>query len=118
MLLIRCTSKVLNLVGVPKAGLPAVELDPTEGSWFANLIRPMRRNWLLFTHSTKTNSRSVLGSMVDLAFLTETWAHPFGDKSALDAAELTRSLNRTPMSAIGYAHAIDGMKRLLQDCGT
>jgi hypothetical protein len=156
---------------MPRTGLPAAELDPNEGSWFVNLIRPVRRNWLLFTHSTtlysfvvpdvrsaelrdlprvfldhlaeafagediapaesrgllarygdsslaRTNSRSVLGSMVDLAFLIEAWANPCGDVGAMDAAELTQSLNRTPMSAIGYAHAIDKMKRLLQDCAT
>jgi hypothetical protein len=171
MLLIRCTAKVLNLIGMSKTELPAVELDPAEGSCFANLIRPVRRNWLLLTHSTtrysfvvldvrsaelddltlvflehlaeafggegiasaessgllarygdstiaKTNSRSALGSMVDLAFLIEASANPYGNAGALDVTELTRRLNRTPMSAIGYAHAIDKMKRLLQDCAT
>jgi hypothetical protein len=67
--------------------------------------------------SNKRKKRSVDGA-VDVRCSTEARANPFGDKGALDAAELTRSLNRTPMSAIGYAHAIDEMKRLLQDCAT
>lgn len=62
----------------------------------------------------RTSSRSVLGSMNDLAF---QWEHAVGASGGLgstDVADMNRRLRRTPMGAIGYARPID-LARALAD---
>jgi hypothetical protein len=63
---------------------------------------------------TKTNSRSVLGSMNDLAFQIKFM---IGDSRLADAdlSEINRQLNHIPMSAIKYNFGTDEMKRRLAD---
>jgi hypothetical protein len=64
---------------------------------------------------TKTNSRSVLGSMNDLTFQVKTMIHMSGGLDDADLSEITRQLNRIPMSAIKYRFSIDELKRKLAD---
>lgn len=76
-------------------------------------------NYLLSQHAqitiTKTNSRSVLGSMNDLTFQIKSMIHMNGGMHEGDLPEITRQLNRTPMSAIKYQVGIDELKRRLDD---
>lgn len=64
---------------------------------------------------TKTNSRSVLGSMNDLAFQLKSMIRMSGWLADADLSEITRQLNRIPMSAIKYDVGIDELKRRLAD---
>jgi hypothetical protein len=64
---------------------------------------------------TKTNSRSVLGSMNDLAFQVKSIIHMSGGLTDADLSEITQQLNRIPMSAIKYRFSIDELKRRLAD---
>ena len=64
---------------------------------------------------TKTNNRSVLGSMNDLTFqLKYVIAHDGGLMNT-DVMELNHNLNRIPMSAIVEAYSIDALKNLLKN---
>jgi hypothetical protein len=63
---------------------------------------------------TKTNSRSVLGSMNDLAFQIKSLIR-MSKLADVDLSEINRQLNRIPMSAIKYNVSIDEMKRRLAD---
>lgn len=64
---------------------------------------------------TKTNNRSVLGSMNDLAFQIKYMIYMNGGLAETDLPEMTRQTNRTPMSAIKYKYGIDELKRLLAE---
>ncbi len=64
---------------------------------------------------TKTNSRSVLGSMNDLAFQIKSMIRTRGGLADADLPEITWQLNRIPMSAIKYKVGIDELKRRLAD---
>lgn len=66
---------------------------------------------------TKTSSRSVLGSMNDLAFQIKSMIRVSGLTDA-DLSKINRQLNRIPMSAIKYNLSIDEMKRRLADSHT
>jgi hypothetical protein len=63
---------------------------------------------------SKTNSRSVLGSMNDLAYQAEVDIHVSGGLASCNLSWLNRRLNRVPLSAIGYKYAIDVMKDELE----
>ncbi|MEL7563231.1 hypothetical protein [Dehalogenimonas sp. 4OHTPN] len=63
----------------------------------------------------KTNSRSVLGSMNDLAFQLKCSIETMGGLDRADLSEVGRRLNRIPMSAIKYHCSIDELKRRLAD---
>lgn len=63
----------------------------------------------------KTNSRSVLGSMNDLAFHLKCSIETMGGMDRADLSEVGRRLNRIPMSAIKYHCSIDELKRRLAD---
>ncbi|MFC1965576.1 DUF6933 domain-containing protein [Chloroflexota bacterium] len=65
----------------------------------------------------KTNSRSILGSMNDLAFQIKSMISATGGLANADLSEINRHLNRIPMSAIKYKVSIDELKRLLADTG-
>jgi hypothetical protein len=62
---------------------------------------------------TKTSSRSVLGSMNDLAFQAKYMIHTMGGLANADFSEIGRELNRIPMSAIKYNVAIEELKQKL-----
>ena len=63
---------------------------------------------------TKTNSRSVLGSMNDLTFQIKSMIRE-SRLSDTDLSEINRQMNCIPMSAIKYNISIDEMKRRLAD---
>jgi len=64
---------------------------------------------------TKTNSRSVLGSMNDLAFQIKSIIFMSGGVTDVNLSEVNWQLNRIPMSAIKYKFSIDELKRRLAD---
>ena len=64
---------------------------------------------------TKTNSRSVLGSMNDLAFQIKSMIFMSGGVTDVNLSEVNWQLNRIPMSAIKYKFSIDELKRRLAD---
>lgn len=61
----------------------------------------------------KTNNRSVLGSMNDLAFQLRYRIAAIGGLTNVDLAELNHELNRIPMSAIEEIYSIYELKKLL-----
>ncbi len=63
----------------------------------------------------RTNSRSILGSMNDLAFQIKSMIYATGGLANADLSEINRRLNRIPMSAINYKVGIDELKQLLAD---
>ncbi len=63
----------------------------------------------------KTNSRSVLGSMNDIAFQIKSMVLIRDRLNDADLPEINRQLNRIPMSAIKYKFGIDELKRRLGD---
>ena len=63
----------------------------------------------------KTNSRSVLGSMNDLAFQIKYMVQAKGGLAMVDLAEINRQLNRIPMGAIKYNFSIDELRRRLDE---
>jgi len=65
----------------------------------------------------KTNSRSILGSMNDLAFQIKSMIYATGGLANADLSEINRQMNRIPMSAIKYKVSIDELKQLLADAG-
>jgi hypothetical protein len=60
----------------------------------------------------RTTSRSVLGSMNDLAFQCSCHIEAEGGLLRYDRDGLIRRINRVPMSAIDYDYAIDQLRRL------
>ena len=75
--------------------------------------------YLLSKHSqitvTKTNNRSVLGSMNDLNFQIKSMIRVSGGLTDADLSEINRHLNRIPMGAIKYKVGIDELKQRLAD---
>jgi len=61
----------------------------------------------------KTNNRSVLGSMNDLAFQLRYRIAAMGGLINIDLAELNHELNRIPMSAIKEVYSIYELRNLL-----
>jgi len=166
MAIIRCTTKLLNELGVKPTN--ASDQLPSLYDWHANLLWLDRKKYVLFTNNltlysllvhwmktprsadflerfrlglfkslmsegfdeaqveymlsehaqvtiTKTNSRSVLGSMSDLAFQIKSMIRMSGGLADADLSEITRHLNRIPMSAIKYKVGTDELKRRLAD---
>lgn len=66
----------------------------------------------------KANSRSILGSMNDLAFQIKSMIYATGGLANADLSEINRQLNRIPMRAIKYKVSIDELKQLLADAGS
>jgi hypothetical protein len=64
---------------------------------------------------TKTNNRSVLGSMNDLAFQARFMDYVKGGLGDADLHEINRELNRNPMSAIKYENGVAELKRRLDN---
>jgi hypothetical protein len=62
----------------------------------------------------KTTSRSVLGSMNDIAFRLKYQIPAMGGLSHLNLDALTREMNRVPLSAINYRYSIDALKSRLE----
>jgi hypothetical protein len=64
---------------------------------------------------TKTNSRSVLGSMNDLAFQAKYMVYIKGIIDDAYLHEINRVLNQNPMSAIKYQNGTTELKRRLYE---
>ena len=62
---------------------------------------------------SKTNNRSVLGSMNDLAYQLRYEISSVGGLANADLAELNHYLNRVPMSSIEETYSIDALRKLL-----
>ena len=56
---------------------------------------------------TKSNSRSVLGSMNDIAYHIKMRIEMKGGLSSINLLDINKGLNRIPMGAIGYKFAIE-----------
>ncbi len=65
--------------------------------------------------TAKTNSRSILGSMNDLAFQIKSMVLVRGILTDADLSKINRQLNRIPMGAIKYKVGIDKLKQKLVD---
>jgi hypothetical protein len=64
---------------------------------------------------TGATSKSVLGSMNDLAFHYKYMVLAGGGVHSYQVPEIIRKLNRMPMGAIGYQYSIEALKSL---CGS
>jgi len=64
---------------------------------------------------TRTSSRSVLGSMNELAFQIKHMIHYEGGLANVDFSEIGRELNRILMGAIKYSTGIKELKRRLDE---
>jgi hypothetical protein len=64
---------------------------------------------------TKTSSRSILGSMNDLAFQIKCMIDAKGGLANSDLCGINRELNRIPMGAIKYSASFDELKRRLAE---
>jgi hypothetical protein len=67
---------------------------------------------------SKTNNRSVLGSMNDLTFQLKYQIADEGGIEITDITKLIHDLNRIPMSAIEKIYSIDELKNLLNKLST
>ena len=67
---------------------------------------------------SKTNNRSVLGSMNDLAFQLKYRIAAMGGLINVDLSELNHELNRIPMSAIKEVYSIYELRKLLNKLST
>ncbi|MDH5785915.1 MAG: hypothetical protein OEZ16_09970 [Chromatiales bacterium] len=70
-------------------------------------------DWSEHNSYTKTNNRSVLGSMKDMAFHIECVIADSGGLAHTDLADLHWRINRIPLKAAGYRFPLDGMRALL-----
>ena len=66
---------------------------------------------------TKTNNRSVLGSMNDLTFQLKCQIADEGGLSGTNISKLNHDLNRIPMSAINEIYSIYELQNLLNKMG-
>ena len=66
-------------------------------------------------HYAKTNNRSVLGSMNDLAFQIEAIIKASGGLPYIDPDSMNDEINRIPMGAIDYKYSIEALKELLSN---
>lgn len=88
--------------------LESVEADGLEVYLRARLERELAPLFI-----SKTNNRSVVGSMNDLRFMAELDVEATGGLDVFDGARVSQCMNRTPMSALGYARPLDIFKTKL-----
>lgn len=62
---------------------------------------------------TRSNNRSVLGSMNEMRFHVEVDVEDAGGLERVDLADLHQRLNRTPWSAVGYRNPVEGLREYL-----
>jgi hypothetical protein len=63
----------------------------------------------------KTNSRSILGSMNELAFQIKYLVYAMGGLDIANLSEINRQLNHIPMSAIKYNVGLEELRRRLAE---
>ena len=78
-----------------------------------NHIKKILKRHLSFRY-TKTNNRSVLGSMNDLVFQIKIYIKMSGGLENTDCKKLNNDINQVPMSFINYKYSIDVLKELLK----
>jgi hypothetical protein len=66
----------------------------------------------------KTKSKSVLGSMNDLALLFKFNIQHNGGVMACDVIDINQKLNRVPMGAIDYSYSIEQLRTKLKQLAT
>ena len=62
---------------------------------------------------SKTNSRSILGSMNDMKYQYEAFTYSDPEYSLRNILYINKKVNRTPMSAIKYAYSIEKLKECI-----
>lgn len=75
-------------------------------------------DWSLHNIYTKTNSRSVLGSMNDIAFHLQHHINVDGGLAYADLADLHRRINQIPFKAVGFRFPRECLKELLSSGGS
>jgi len=63
----------------------------------------------------KSNNRSVLGSMNDMTFRIKYLISRAGGLDAIDLTDLNQDINRNRLSAIGYGHPVEALKKKLKE---
>jgi hypothetical protein len=69
-------------------------------------------------HFAKTNNRSVLGSMIDIAFQIEAYIKSSGGMAYIDLDAMNDKINRIPMGALDYKYSIEVLKEKLSQSFT
>ncbi len=64
---------------------------------------------------SKTASRSVLGSMNDIAYHYEGYIHMEGGIENAKMLQINHKINRMPMSAIGYQYSIEVLRKAIEE---
>ena len=64
---------------------------------------------------TKTTSRSVLGTMNEIAFYIECWLAEVGGLRNTDISKLNMDINRMPIKPLDYGYSVDALRRHLLD---
>ncbi|MBZ0221165.1 MAG: hypothetical protein K8I01_12135 [Candidatus Methylomirabilis sp.] len=64
---------------------------------------------------SKTASRSVLGSMNDIAYHYEVYIHMDGGIENAKILQINHKINRMPMSAIGYKYSIEALRKVVEE---
>lgn len=105
-------------------GIRRSDLTDLSGLFLINLARSLETEGLSINDLTgfdtgpavitRTNSRSVLGSMNELAYLCEGDILSSGGLGNCDLDDVHRRLNRVPLSAIGYDYAIERLREAMQ----
>lgn len=62
---------------------------------------------------TRSNNRSVLGSMNDIRFQIEVHVAHAGGLANVELVDLHHVLNRSPFSAIAYRYPVEGLREFL-----
>src|SRR5216684_1193940 len=107
---LRCTAKMLSLLGTRPRDLE--DIEPSDQDWYANLLWLEERKCLILAHAeslsldclgtldshsialAKTESRTVLGYMNELARFCVYAVGDAGGMARCDARELNRELRR------------------------
>lgn len=64
---------------------------------------------------SKTASRSVLGSMNDLAYQYEVCIHMEDEIENVKLLQINQKINKTPMSAIAYRYPIEALRKVIEE---
>ena len=120
----------MTLFTLFSAGLKRPEFDHIDMIFGEVLFKTMRLfdfeqseiermlDWSQHNTYSKTSSRSVLGSMNDVAFQIKHTILSNGGLAYTDPGELRTRINETPFKAIGYKYPHDCLKELLAAGGT
>jgi hypothetical protein len=120
----------MTLFTLFSAGLKRTEFDHIDFVFGEVLFKTMRLfdfeqlqiermlDWSQNNTYTKTNNRSVLGSMNDIAFQIEHAILSNGGLAYTNPDELRTRINKIPFKAIGYQYPRDCLRELLAGGGS